>query len=476
VVFAPTATSAQTFTTLVSFDVSNDEEPYAMTLVQGLDGNLYGTTSGQGLTGASTTPGTVFKITPAGTLTTLYRFCSQPNCADGERPFAGLALGTDGSFYGVTSGGGAGTACPHPGCGTVFKITPAGKLTTLYSFCSQPNCADGEAPFGALVQATDGNFYGTTEGGGAKQTGTVFKITTNGSLTTLYSFCQQTNCADGEYPLGALIQATDGNLYGITWQGGNSERSGTFFKITTTGTFTSLREFNFSRNPEAGVIQATDGNFYGTSYQGGNGASCPHNLTGCGTVFKITSKGVSTALYRFCSQTNCADGQYPYAPLVQGTDGNFYGTTYYGGSQNDGTVFEITSTGTLTTLHSFDASGSDGSIPVSGLVQHTDGDFYGTTLNGGTSKVGTVYKLSMGLGLFVKTLPTAAKAGTVVRILGTDLTGATSVQFNGTAATFTVVSATQIKTTVPAGATTGTVTVTTPSGTLTSNVAFRVLP
>jgi len=473
--------SAQTFTTLASFDITNGQEPIFVSLVQGLDGNLYGTTSGEGTTGASTTPGTVFKVTPSGTLTTLHSFCALTNCADGEHPYAGLVLSTDGNFYGTTTSGGS-----H-GSGTVFKLTSGGTLTTLYSFCAKTNCVDGSGPYAPLVQATDGNFYGTTIRGGKNATrchspngcGTVFKITPSGTLTTLYFFCSQTNCSDGAFPYGAgLIQGADGNLYGTASSGGSSENLGTVFKITTTGTLTTLHQFNSARYPYAGLVQATNGNFYGTSYQGGTG-SCGTNF-GCGTVFRVTPK-VTSVLYNFCSQSNCADGSNPQAPLIQGTDGNLYGTTSSGGAKSDGSLFKITTGGTLTTLHSFDLS--DGMAPSDGLVQDTDGNFYGITSAGGTSTTncyrvgcGTVFKLSMGLGPFVTTLPTSAKVGTVIKILGTNLTGATSVSFNGTAATFTVVSKTQIKTTVPSGATTGTVTVDTPSGILKSNVVFRVRP
>ena len=222
--------------------------------MQGTDGNFYGTTEGF-------FAGTVFKISPEYpyTLTTLHTFDSIPS--------ADLVQGTDGNFYGTTDyGGGA------YGQGMVFKINPQPPytVTTLYSFCSQPNCVDGTYPEGGLVQGTDGNFYGTTLDAGAYGSGTVFKITPGGTLTTLYSFCSQTNCTDGA-------------------------------------------------NPYAGLVQSTDGNFYGTTGFGG--------ANSYGTVFKMTPSGTLTTLYSFCSQTNCADGNTPYAGLVQGTDGNFYGAT-----------------------------------------------------------------------------------------------------------------------------------------------------
>jgi len=427
-------------------------------LVQGPSGNFRGTTWEGGAYGY----GTVFKITPDGMLSTLYSFCSEANCADGAISEAPMVLGanaSDGNYYGTTEGGG------ETGVGTVFKITPDRVLTTLYSFCSQTNCTDGEAPYGGLVQANSGTFYGTASEGGAYGYGTVFKITPDGVLTTLYSFCSQANCADGSYPDASLVRGTDGNYYGITL--------GTVFKITPAGKLTTLH--TFTDTYPLGLVQASSGNFYGTTHSGG--------AYGKGTVFEITPDGVLTTLYSFCAQTNCPDGSAPSAGVVQGTDGNFYGTTQWGGSSSNcssgcGTLFEITPEGTLSTLHSFD--NTDGYIPV-GLIQGTDGDFYGTTAGGGAGACvfggcGTVFRLSVGLGPFVETLPTHGHVGRFVRILGNALTGATSVTFNGTPATWKLDSDTQITTTVPSGATTGNVQVVTPSGTLSSNVAFQVLP
>jgi uncharacterized repeat protein (TIGR03803 family) len=218
------------FTTLFNFDGTSAHWPN-MAPVQGRDGNLYATTASGGVGGQGSFNGTVFKITPGGTLTTLYDFCSQSKCADGSLPAGALVLGTDGNFYGVTTLGGA------TGNGTVFKITPSGTLTTLYNWCSQPNCADGSfagwpvfnAPF---VQATDGNFYGVNSGGGnASFAGTAFKITPDGTLTTLYDFCSQPNCADGAYPNG-LIQATDGNFYGTSTCCGPNGNGGRIDKLS----------------------------------------------------------------------------------------------------------------------------------------------------------------------------------------------------------------------------------------------------
>jgi uncharacterized repeat protein (TIGR03803 family) len=203
---------------------------------------------------------------------------------------------------------------------------------------------------------------------------------------------------------------------------------------------------------------------YGIAYSGG--------AHGSGTIFDITVAGKFTTLYNFCTQHDCTDGATPLAGLIEATNGNFYGTTADGGASANGTVFELTPAGKLTTLHSFD--GTDGSYPRPGLMQATNGTFYGTTVQGGTYGDGMVFSLSVGLGPFVETLPTSGMVGKPVVILGNNLTGATSVTFNGTAARFTVVSSTEIKTSVPTGATSGKVQVTTPGGTLTSNVRFRV--
>jgi len=449
---------AQTFTTLASFNNTNGSFSQAP-LVQGFDGNLYGTTDNGGLK----TSGTIFKITLAGKLTLVHYFCSRTNCADGEVPESGLVPATNGDLYGITSSGGSG--CSY--CGTVFRISFQGALFTLHSF----DGSDGLNPLG-LMQASNADFYGTTSAGGSGSGGTIFRMTPNGTLTTLYNF------EDFNYPVAGLVEGTDGNFYGttITYAGGY----GTIFKMTLDGAVTTLRTFSGADGswPVAPVVEASNGHFYGTTAQGGP-ASATCVSTGCGTVFEITPEGVLTTLHYFAGP----DGLSPSGALVQGTDGNLYGTASGGGPPNSscyfgcGTIFQITPGGKFTTLHTF--KGLDGRYPYIGLVQATDGSFYGTTYVGGTSTActggcGTVFRLSMGLRPFVATVPTASGPGRHVRILGTDLTGAARVTFNGVAATFTVVSPTEITTTVPAGATTGKVEVVTPRGTLSTNVTFRV--
>jgi uncharacterized repeat protein (TIGR03803 family) len=479
------ATPAQTFKTLYSFcslaNCTDAANPRAG-LIQGTNGNLYGTTYSGGINNY----GTVFEITTGGTLTTLYSFCSHSGCTDGSRPSAALVLATNGDFYGTSYEGGT---SPYGGFGngTVFQIDSEGKLKTLHSFCDRLNgqgfCDDGNFPEGGLVQATDGNFYGTTTSGGAYGSGTVFKITTGGTFTTLYNFCAAGRfCPDGGEPSAALVQGTDGDLYGTTFAGGASTY-GTAFKITTVGALTTLYTFcsqefcDDGAFPDGPMIQDSHGNFYGTTWSGG--------LDNGGTVFEITPEGTLTTLHIF-SGLYGTDGGNPEGTLTQGANGNLYGTTSSWGASTDancynqiapcgGTAFEITPKSVLTTLYNFctQTSCADGSAPESGLFQATNGFLYGTTSLGGASNNGTAFSVSVGLSPFVETNPTSGKAGTAVTILGNNLAGVTNVTFNGTAATFKA-SNTYITTTVPTGATTGTVEVVTPKKTLKSKEPFRV--
>jgi uncharacterized repeat protein (TIGR03803 family) len=450
--------STQTFSLLVSFDGTNGMFPLAP-LTQAMDGDYYGSTYSGGDTDLPN--GTLFKITSAGGFTSVYSYCGPTSCPDGSIPAAPMILEADGNLYGTTEYGGAN------GGGTAFRLSPAtGVPTIFYNFCSPPHCGDGYVPNG-LILATDGNFYGTTGFTDRVQNpGTVFRLTPGGVLTTLYTFCRETGCTDGWIPFAGLVQATDGNLYGTTYNGGGCN-VGTFFKVTLAGAFTSLHSFCYSDGAvPSGLLQAASGELVGTTQSSGANDG--------GTVFEITTTGTVTTLYNFCALSGCADGSAPspYAALIQATDGNFYGTTGAGGSSNDGTVFKMTPAGVLTTLHSFD--GSDGAGPAAELVQATAGNFYGTTNGGGSLGDGTVFALGTGLGAFVKTAPTVGHVGAHVVILGNNLASTISVTFNGTAATFTVVSPGAIRTSVPTGATTGSVQVTTASGTLTSNVPFRV--
>ncbi|MGA2736622.1 MAG: choice-of-anchor tandem repeat GloVer-containing protein [Bryobacteraceae bacterium] len=453
---------AQTFKTLYTFTGGADGESPGVPLVQGLDGSFYGTTE---YAGDYIYGGSVFGITREGVETTLFSFdyTDGRGMFDSGLDFGGLVQAVDGYLYGATPGGGANTGCDFgSGCGTIYKIDPAGTLTTLYNF----DGTEGNGP-GWLMQALDGYIYGAAGGGGPSNAcfggcGTLFKFSTSGVLTTLHYFMG----TDGGQPVG-VIQASDGNFYGTTVAGG-ANGDGTVFRMTPEGGITTLHSFDGSdgSSPFGGVIQALDGNFYGTTMSGG--------ANNDGSVFKITPGGALTTLHSF----DGSDGGWVYGGLVQATDGNFYGTTGNGGAAGLGTIYQIDSQGVFTTIYNM---GANGYLPMVGLLQATDGSFYGTTRGaiageGGTgTSNGTIFVLSMGLDRFVKTLPHASTVGSTVKILGTNLTGATNVTFNGIAATFSVLRPSLMAATVPAGATTGSVQVTTSGATLLSNIPFRVL-
>jgi uncharacterized repeat protein (TIGR03803 family) len=411
-------------------------------VAQGRDGNLYSTSP----LGGTSNNGTVFKITPAGTLTVIYNF----DVTNGALPYGGLTLGTDGNFYGTAYQGGT------AGSGTVFMITPSGTLTVLHNLKSS---TDGGSPYGAPVQGTDGNFYGTTYNGGSKGYGTVYKMTPAGTLTVLYPF----DHTHGGQPHGPLVQGTDGKLYGTTYSGGTNGY-GTVFKVTAGGAFTVLYNFDSTHGsaPYGALVQGTDRSFYGATYNGGLGG---------GVVFKITASGVFTALY---SLTSATDGAGLFAGLTQVNDGSLYGAALRGGANGAGTIYRITTKGAFSVLYPFDRA--TGSTPEVTLLQHTTGTLYGETLDGGDHNDGVFYSFKKGLKPFVRLLPTSGKVGKLIDILGQGFNGATGVSFNGTTATFNIVSDTYLTAKVPAGATTGPVTVTMSGGKLTSNQKFRVTP
>lgn len=491
------ALTAQTFTVLKTFSGADGHNPNAV--IQGINGNIFGTTlsggTGYNINGGY---GTIFEITPSGNPVGMYRFCSVSKCADGFYPLAGLALGADGNLYGTTQSGGTSTNCTNrEGCGTLFQVTLSSKLTTLYNFCALTACGDGQIPQETLVQGPNGSLFGTTwEGGshnssrcGAVGCGTVFEITPSGSLTTLHQFCQ-TDCSDGADPQSPLVVGLDGNLYG----GSNASVNpmlGTLFVMTPTGGFDILHQFIGASGGDetVGMVAGNDGNIYGTNSSGGSYSKC--SSSPCGTFFQLTPGGQYTTLYTFCSLANCVDGGGPWiGGIIQASDGNFYGTTVQGGTQTYsglcnkcGVLYQITPAGKLTVLHNFcsQADCADGN-GGGALMQGTDGKLYGTTPSGGLvggcggNGCGTIFSFDMGLSPFVKPNPWFGKTGYTISILGNNLTGTTGVSFNGTPATFIILSDTLVKATVPPGATNGTIQVTTASGTLSSVVAFQIRP
>ena len=296
----------------------------------------------------------------------LYAFTS----TNGTTPFAGLCAGQDGNFYGTTALGGT-----NGDNGTVFKVTTNGLLTSLLSFAN----TNGSDPQAVLTMGNDGNFYGTTVDGGMNGGyGTVFEVTTNGLLTLLVSFAN----TNGAFPYAGLTLGSDGNFYGTTYFGGGNGL-GTIFKVTTNGALTSLVSFANTNGayPHAGLTLGSDGNFYGTTALGGTNG-------GNGTVFRVTTSGILTTLVSF----NNTNGAYPRAALIPGNDGNFCGTAYYGGSNSLGTIFRVTTNGALTTLVSF--NNTNGANPIAGLTLGSDGNFYGTTANGGNSNLGTAFQIT----------------------------------------------------------------------------------
>jgi uncharacterized repeat protein (TIGR03803 family) len=446
---------AQTVTTLYDFVTNSSvtQQPSGV-IAQGRDGNFYGITQ-------SPDRGTIYKVTPSGTFTLLHTMASDlsegANCN-------GLILGSDGNFYGTCLYGGANSI--GNGLGTIIKVTPAGVLTVLHSFTGQNarGSTDGCYPRGVPVQASDGNFYGTgqqcgTSGGD----GIAYKLTPAGVYTVIYNFTGSTN--DGAQPFGALIQGSDGNLWGITTSGP------TVFKLSTAGVIKAVYSFTCCGTPaQAGLVQGPDGNYYGTTE--GIGANNQ------GEVFKVTPAGVFTVLHSF---NNAVDhGGFPVLPLSLGTDGNFYGVATDCGaggcSPLGANIFEITSKGAFTDLYNFPNPGSNNdSVPESPLFLSTNGKFYGTTQLGGTSGDGTFYSLTNGQTAFIQLQETTGRVGSKIGILGQGFSASSVVKFNGvTATTVTRTGTTFLLATVPAGANDGFVTVTTGAVTLTSSKKFVV--
>lgn len=395
----PAQSTTQKFTVLHTFHgaPTDGEAPFGV-LVRDSAGNFYGTTTEGGTGKCKPGPGcgTAFKLDKNGKLVWLHSFTGR----NGRYPFAGVLRDRTGNLYGTTLAGG--THCPHgygfAGCGTVFKLDKAGNEDLLYSFAGTP---DGVNPEALLVGDAAGNLYGTTlYGGTSSGYGTVFKVDAEGKETILYRFAGP---PDGAFPYASVIRDAAGNLYGVADDGGEF-CCGTVYMIDTTGEETIL--YSFSGGPDGSgpssvLIADSEGNLYGTTVGGGNG-EC--GGSGCGVVFELSPQSdgswTETTLYTFCSLSNCADGEEPIAgPLVRDAAGNLYGTTYFGGTDDDGVVFELSPTGKEMVLHNF-TGGKDGAFPWAGLTKDSAGNLYGVAEEGGDTNCyaphgcGVVFKLA----------------------------------------------------------------------------------
>ena len=396
--FSACGTDLAQFTTLVSFEGAGNGAFPSSALVQGADGNLYGTTAAGGRYGA----GTIFRLTPQGAVQTLYSFSGK---SDGGSPVAGLIKGPDGSLFGTTEASGRyydGSEA-HIDFGTVYRIGPDGLFTHLFSFQGTNGCNPWSA--GELIIGADGNLYGTTVRGGAAPGasspwygfGTIFCLTTNGSFRSLCSF----DGVENSTPHAGLTLGREGAFYGTTSLGGGA---GTVFRATADGTLATLARFGFTNGyaPGSQLLLGADGDFYGTTLHGGTSATVPipgQQSYGYGTIFRLSPNGTLTTLFSF----NGTNGANPCGALIQATDGNLYGTTAAGDPSTNalgttlgnGTIFRLDRTGAFTVLHWFDQV--TGANPLSGLIQGADGSFYGTTSGGGRAGMGTIFKLTVAL-------------------------------------------------------------------------------
>ena len=451
------AASAQTFKVLFTADATTGTNTQDFKFTQERDGNLYTTANQGGIVNGNCLYGCgqVLSMTPLGKVTQIHAF---DVVAEGSEPRGGLTLGTDGNLYGVLAGGG------KNGLGSIFKITTAGAVTVLHTFAS----AEGNASY-PPIQATDGNFYGSTNAGGNGLYGVLYKMTATGTFTVLHNFNTNVEGSGGS----PLIQGTDGKLYTVTAQGALS--GGTVLQFTLAGAVKVLHNFPSDRSEGFGIftpVQAPDGNFYGVCNQGGASAA--------GTIWKISSAGVFKLLH---SLNGTTEGQYVADRLSLGTDGNLYGLTQYEGvngtTGSGGTAFQFTTAGVLKVLYSFPSGNSPtGNFPNTLLTEHTNGLFYGiTAYGGGPNPSGTFYQLNNSLKAFAMVRASAGKIGAQVGILGQGFTSASVVKFGGVAASAKVLTGTTyILATVPAGALTGLVTVTTGATTLTGTPSFKVTP
>jgi uncharacterized repeat protein (TIGR03803 family) len=467
-------TAAVSFSVLHNFSGPDGETP-AAPLVQGADGFLYGVAA-HGGDFAVLPPdggGTAFRVNASGTLTTLHRFVGP----EGAVPNS-LIQGRDGFFYGTATYGGS----PLPGNGTLFRMDAAGAVSVLHVF---PYAIGGGSSLpGPIVQGADGALYGGARGeyGTNAIGGYIYRFDpVTGDFRHLHDFVG----SDGAFPTGPLFQAADGFFYGTTNQGG-SWNSGVVFKVDAVGHFVLLHGLSplypgEGSQPKGGVIQASDGLFYGTTEQGGYG----------GEIFRMDAAGNFTVIHRF--DAYASDGSRPTNGLIEGRDGFLYGTAPVGGQPVDavryGVVYRMDKAGTVTVVHTF--TGPDGTRPTAALAQGADGGLYGSTVVGGAFGLGVLFRVDAGAPAppppppppppsptaptITSFTPTTGPAATRVTINGTNFNGVTSVKFNAKPATqWFRVSSTKLVARVPAGATTGKISVTNASGTGTSSGSFTV--
>ena len=442
-------------------------------LTRASNGLYYGTT----FYGGTGQYGTVFEISPAGAFRTIYNFSapdSSQHNVDGHSPTSGLVMGPDGALYGCASAGGTN------GTGTVFRVTIGGAFTVLHTFSADgpTGNADGAVPVGALVQGHDGAYYGVTSSGGTSDGGTAFRVTSSGQFTSLVSF----SGVNGSVLRSGLILADDFNFYGVTSYGGAYD-GGTIFRMTPQGDVTVLYSFsppnssgtNLSgATPSARLTVGYDGNFYGTTTAGGS--------AGHGTWFRFTRSGV---LMTLLSISNAIAGQSPsYSELTLGAEGRFYGVSTGAGTANSGLLYIISPGGVLNPVFSF--SGTSGTHPYGSPIQTPDGDFLGTTSDGGANGNGTIYRLHSVdtrpvLGRVGPQAVAASSAGFTMTLRGAYFSPQSVAEWDGTPLTTSYVSPIELRALVPAAdltaPRTATVTVQNPGAGNTSNgLPFLVEP
>jgi uncharacterized repeat protein (TIGR03803 family) len=453
---------AQTPTVLHTFmQTTTDACAPRGNIVQGRDGNMYGGGASCGAGGSG--GGAIYKISPAGVESVFFNFPPQwTNCGG-----AGLTLGNDGNFYGACEGGN-----PATGMGSIFRLTPAGVFTDLHDFTG----TNGDSlPVYPPIQASDGNFYGVT-GNEVQVCGNIYRLTPAGVYTNLHTFVFGNECHSSN-----LVQASDGNLYGTLADCPVVQGAGCVYKISTAGVFKEIHDFAFTTGqvPCTGLIQGKDGKLYGATQQGA--------ANGSGNIYKVTTAGVATDVHDFTNATDasCVNNVGPPVNLLQVADGSFYGVNPAYGPNGNGSIYKLTSANVFTAFL-FPNPPVDGQLPSSTLIQHTNGLLYGTTPGGGgggggcpNTCQGTFFSVATGDAPFVSLEPTqkTGNVGAKVGVFGQGFTSASVVKFGGVAAkSVTLSGTTYLTAVVPTGAHTGPVTVTTGTTTRTSPQTYKVKP